>query len=100
MTLPEATPGGIDRRGLDAGIRADAGVPHFGFIVSLPLEDRVLPVATYRRTNLTLRQFAPMFGISESAAVAEQSKNWRDSTGHHVVIDADTRLVVAVGKPG
>lgn len=48
--------------------------PHFGFIVSLPLEDRVLPVATYRRTNLTLRQFAPMFGTSKSAAVAEQSQ--------------------------
>ncbi len=80
------------------------------------------------RTNLTLRQLAPLFGISKSAAdriigrlgpmialrprkrfrrdsvlivdgtlvptrdhtVAEQSKNYRYSTNHHVVIDADT----------
>jgi DNA-binding IscR family transcriptional regulator len=34
----------------------------------LQLEDRVLLVATYWRTNLTLRQLAPLFGISKSAA--------------------------------
>ncbi|MDQ0757373.1 transposase [Streptomyces canus] len=104
---------------------------------SLPLEDRVLLVVAYWRTNLTLRQPAPLFGISKSAAdriinrlapllalrphrrfrkdtvlivdgtlvptrdhaVAEQSKNYRYSTNHQVVIDADTRLVVAVGRP-
>ncbi|WP_329296851.1 transposase [Streptomyces pseudovenezuelae] len=104
---------------------------------SLPLEDRVLLVAAYWRTNLTLRQLAPLFGISKSAAdriinrlapllalrprrrfrkdtvlivdgtlvptrdhtVAEQSKNYRYSTNHQVVIDADTRMVVAVGRP-
>ncbi|MEU7062908.1 transposase [Streptomyces sp. NPDC046161] len=33
----------------------------------LPLEDRVL-VATNWRTNLTLRQIAPLFGVSKSAA--------------------------------
>lgn len=103
----------------------------------LVLEDRVLLVAAYWRTNLTLRQLAPLFGISKSAAdriiddlgphlalqprkrfrkdtvlivdgtlvptrdhsVAEQSKNYRYSTNHQVVIDADTRLVVAVGRP-
>ncbi|MGQ4434420.1 transposase [Streptomyces sp. SAS_260] len=102
---------------------------------SLPLEDRVLLVAAYWRTNLTLRQLAPLFGISKSAAdriinrlapllalrprrrfrrgtvlivdgtlvptrdhaVAEQSKNYRYSTNHQVVIDADTRMVVVVG---
>ncbi|SNX88608.1 DDE family transposase [Streptomyces sp. TLI_55] len=32
-------------------------------------------------------------------AVAEQSKRYRYSTNHQVVIDADTRLVVAVGRP-
>ncbi|WP_189719292.1 transposase, partial [Streptomyces chryseus] len=32
-------------------------------------------------------------------SVAEQSKNYRYSTNHQVVIDADTRLVVAVGRP-
>jgi hypothetical protein len=104
---------------------------------SLPLEDRVLLVAAYWRTNLTLRQLAPLFGISKSAAnriidhlgpkialrprkrfgkdtvliadgtlvptrdrtIAEQSKNYRYSTAHQVVIDADTRLVVVVGRP-
>ncbi|MGQ5640797.1 MULTISPECIES: transposase [unclassified Streptomyces] len=104
---------------------------------SLPLEDRVLLVAAYWRTNLTLRQLAPLFGISKSSAdriidhtapqlafkqrrrlrrdavfivdgtlvptrdhtIAEQSKNYRYSTNHQVVIDADTRLVVAVGRP-
>ncbi|MFD8205873.1 transposase [Streptomyces sp. NPDC059695] len=104
---------------------------------SLPLEDRVLLVAAYWRTNLTLRQLAPLFGVSKSAAdriinhlgpllahrprkrfrkgtvlivdgtlvptrdhtVAEQSKNYRYSTNHQVVIDADTRLVVVVGQP-
>jgi hypothetical protein len=97
----------------------------------------VLLVAAYWRTNLTLRQLAPLFGVSKSAAdrivdhlgpalalqprrrfrkntvlivdgtlvptqdraVAASSKNYRYSTNHQVVIDADTRLVVAVGKP-
>lgn len=31
--------------------------------------------------------------------VAEQTKNYRYSTNHQVVIDADTRLVVVVGRP-
>ncbi len=104
---------------------------------SLPFEDRVLLVAAYWRTNLTLRQLAPLFGVSKSAAdriidhigpllalkprrrfrkdtvlivdgtlvptrdhsIAEQSKNYRYSTNHQVVIDADTRLVVAIGRP-
>jgi hypothetical protein len=104
---------------------------------SLPLEDRALLVTAYWRTNLTLRQPAPLFGISKSAAdriiahlgpalalqprrrfrkdtvlivdgtlvptrdraVAAPSKNYRYSTNHQVVIDADTRLVVDVGKP-
>lgn len=104
---------------------------------SLPLEDRVLLVAAYWRTNLTLRQLTPLFGISKSAAdriidhlgpllalqprrrfrrdtvlivdgtlvptrdhqVAEQSTNYRYSTNHQVVSDADTRLVVGVGQP-
>ncbi|MDC7340950.1 IS5/IS1182 family transposase [Streptomyces lydicus] len=103
----------------------------------LPLEDRILLVAAYWRTNLTLRQLEPLFGVSRPAAdriidhlgpllalqqrkrlrkdtvliadgtlvptrdhtIAEQSKNYRYSTNHQVVIDADTRLVVTVGKP-
>lgn len=97
----------------------------------------MLLVAAYWRTNLTLRQLAPVFGISKSSAdriighigpllaleqrqrfhagtvlivdgtlvptrdhsIAEQSKNYRYSTNHQVVVDADTRLVVAVGRP-
>ncbi|WCD86766.1 hypothetical protein KPP03845_103125 [Streptomyces xanthophaeus] len=61
---------------------------------SLSLEDRVLLVAAYWRTNLTLRQIAPLFGVSKSAA-----ENYRHSTNHQVVVDAHTRLVVAVGIP-
>jgi len=117
--------------------REGADTPRPGRPWSLSLEDRVLLVATYWRTNLTLRQLAPLFGISKSAAdrivdhtapllalkqrrrfrtdtvlivdgtlvptrdhdVAEQSKNYRYCTNHQVVIDADTRLVVAVGRP-
>jgi hypothetical protein len=104
--------------------------PRRGRPWSLPLQDRVLLVPAYWRTNLTLRQLAPLFGVSKSAAnriighlgpklalqprkrfardtvlivdgtlvptrdhaVAEQSKNYRYSTNHQVVIDADTRL--------
>ncbi|CAM5416721.1 hypothetical protein GCM10010329_86680 [Streptomyces spiroverticillatus] len=111
--------------------------PRRGRPWSLTLEDRVLLVAAYWRTNLTLRQLAPLFGVSKSAAdriidhlgpqlalqprrrfrkdavlivdgtlvptrdhtVAEQSKNYRYSTNHQVVIDADTQLVVVVGRP-
>jgi hypothetical protein len=35
---------------------------------SLGLADRVLLVATYWRTNLTMRQIGPLFGVSHSAA--------------------------------
>ncbi len=104
---------------------------------SLPLEDRALLVAAYWRTNLTLRQLAPLFGVSKSAAdriidhlgpmlalqprqrfakdtvlivdgtlvptrdhtIGERSKNYRYSTNDQVVIDADTRRVVVVGRP-
>ena len=104
----------------------------------LPLADRVLLVALYYRTNLTLRQVALLFGISKSAAgrvvdhlapllvlapvtrphgpgtvlivdgtlvpthdrsVSASSKNYRYSVNMQVVIDANTRLAVAVGKP-
>jgi hypothetical protein len=48
--------------------RQDAAVVRRGRPWGLPLEDRVLLVAAYWRTNLTLRQLAPLFGISKSAA--------------------------------
>ncbi|BFV54996.1 hypothetical protein KCMC57_up01000 [Kitasatospora sp. CMC57] len=117
--------------------REGADAVHPGRPWSLPLEDRALLVAAYWRTNLTLRQLAPLFGLSKSAAdrvvghlgpllalkqrqrfrkdtvlivdgtlvptrdhsIAEKSKNYRYSTNHQVVVDADTRLVVAVGRP-
>jgi len=105
---------------------------------SLPLADRVLLVAVYLRTNLTLRQIAPLFGVSKSAAgrilsalnpllglekttpahppdkvlivdgtlvpvhdakVANSSKNYRRSSNIQVLIDADTRLTIAVAGP-
>ncbi|WP_079080718.1 transposase [Streptomyces ardesiacus] len=117
--------------------RESAAGPRTGRPWGLSLEDRILLVATYWRTNLTMRQLALLFGTSKSAAdriidhigpllalsprrrfargtvlivdgtlvptrdhaVAEQSKNYRYSTNHQVVIDADTRLVVVVGRP-
>ncbi|WP_346186890.1 transposase family protein, partial [Streptomyces osmaniensis] len=33
---------------------------------SLPLAERVLMVAVYYRTNLTMRQLGPLFGVSSS----------------------------------
>lgn len=104
----------------------------------LPLADRVLLVATYYRTNLTMRQLAPLFGIKTAAVhriikglsphlalepapkrhapdtvlivdgtlvptrdhtVAAPSKNYRYSANVQVMVNADTRLVVAVGDP-
>ncbi len=100
--------------------------------------DRALLVATYWRTNLTMRQIAALFGVSKSAAAriidhlgpmlalqprkrfgkdtvlivdgtlvpahkstttAARSGNCRLSTSRQVVIDADTRLVIVVGRP-
>ncbi|MFE0106938.1 transposase [Streptomyces sp. NPDC059009] len=117
--------------------RETAADGHRGRPWSLPLQDRILLVAAYWRTNLTMGQVAPLFGVSKFAAdriidhlgpllalqprkrfrkgtvlivdgtlvptrdhtVAEQSKNYRYSTAHQVVIDADTRLIVVVGRP-
>lgn len=107
--------------------------------VSLPLADRVLLVACYYRTNLTMRQLAPLFGVTHSAVgrivdrlgpflalqpgrkkrggeqevfivdgtlvptrdrtVGASSKNYRNSVNLQVLINANTRLVVAVGRP-
>lgn len=110
--------------------RAGADAVRRGRPWSLPLEERTLLVAACWRTNLTMWQLAPLFGVSKSRAdriidhlgpmlalqshkrfakdaalivdgtlvptrdhgVAEQSKNYRYSTEHQVVIDADTAL--------
>ena len=80
---------------------------------SLRLPDRVLLVATYWRTNLTMRQIGPLFGVSHSAAhriidaldpllaLAPVRKRRVDQVAIvdgtlvilRVAIDADTRLV-------
>lgn len=48
--------------------REGADAPRPGRPWSLPLDDRILLVAAYWRTNLTLRQLALLFGVSKSAA--------------------------------
>lgn len=102
------------------------------------MEDRVLLVAVYYRTNLTFRQLALLFGVSKSAAnrvvehlapllalepvqkkhspdtvlivdgtlvpthdrdMSASSKNYRYSVNMQVVIDANTRLTMAIGTP-
>ncbi|MFD9060176.1 transposase [Kitasatospora purpeofusca] len=118
-------------------VRRRGGDVQRGRPSQLCLEDRVLLVAAYWRTNLTLRQVAPLFGISKSAAdrvldhlaplpaispaprprrdtvpivdgtpvptrdrtIAASSKDYRYSTNQQVVIDANSRPVVAVGLP-
>ncbi|MFF8532406.1 transposase [Streptomyces sp. NPDC015532] len=105
----------------------------------LPLADRVLLVAVYYRTNLTMRQLAPLFGISSATVcrvvqrlgpllalqpaprptadierlwivdgtlipvrdrkIGASSRNYRFSANVQVIIDADTRLVIASARP-
>jgi hypothetical protein len=52
----------------------------------LPLADRVLLVAIYYRTNRTLRQIAPLFGVSKSAA-----GRIVDHLAGHLVLEPQTR---------
>ncbi|MEV5646313.1 transposase family protein, partial [Streptomyces flaveolus] len=105
----------------------------------LPLAERVLLVAVYYRTNLTMRQLAPLFGISPATVcrviqrlgpllaleparacadatdrlwivdgtlvpvrdrkVGASSRNYRFSANMQVIVDAETRLVVATARP-
>ncbi|MFF9580299.1 transposase [Streptomyces rubiginosohelvolus] len=48
--------------------RAGADTARKGRPWNLPLEDRTSLVTAYWRTNLTMRQLAPLFGVSKSAA--------------------------------
>ncbi|KUL34731.1 IS5/IS1182 family transposase [Streptomyces regalis] len=106
---------------------------------SLPLAERVLLVAVYYRTNLTMRQLGTLFGISSSTVcrviqrlgpmlalepvsrpaeaadrlwivdgtrvpvrdrrVGASSRNYRFSANVQVIVDADTRLVIAAARP-
>ncbi|MEU9382787.1 transposase family protein [Streptomyces sp. NPDC048279] len=110
-----------------------------GWPWSLPRAERVLVVAVYYRTNLTMRQLGPQFGVSSSTvcrviqrlgpllaieptsrpadtpermwivdgtliplrdrSVAASSRNYRFSANVQVVVDADTRLVIAAARP-
>ncbi|MFH9798342.1 transposase family protein [Streptomyces virginiae] len=105
----------------------------------LPLADRVLLVAVYYRTNLTMRQLAPLFGISPATvcwviqrlrpllalepaprpvagvdrlwivdgtlipvrdrSVGASSRNYRFSANVQVIMDADSRPVIASARP-
>ncbi|BDM74831.1 hypothetical protein HEK616_83180 (plasmid) [Streptomyces nigrescens] len=105
----------------------------------LPLAERVLLVAVYYRTNLTMRQLAPLSGVSSATVcrviqrlrpllaleqaslpadaverlwivdgtlipvrdrkVGASSRNYRFSANVQIIIDADTRLVVAAARP-
>ncbi|MGO4424158.1 transposase family protein, partial [Streptomyces sp. MCAF7] len=99
----------------------------------LPLADRVVLVAVHYRTNLTMRQLAPLFAVSPATVcrgiqrlrpllalepasrpadivdgtlipvrdrqVGASSRNCRFSAHVQVIIDADTRLVVATTRP-
>ncbi|QFR01551.1 transposase [Streptomyces phaeolivaceus] len=105
----------------------------------LPLAERVLMVAVYYRTNLTMRQLGPLFGVSSSTVcrviqrlgplpalkpvsrtveaadrswivdgtlvpvrdrnVGSSSRDYRFSANVQVVVDADTRLVIAAAHP-
>ncbi|MEV7600995.1 transposase family protein [Kitasatospora sp. NPDC089797] len=118
--------------------RGDNG-PGGGRPWCLPPADRVLLVAVYYRTDLTMRQSAPLFGISTATVcrivqrlgpllaleavarpapgverlwivdgtlipvrdptVGASGRNYRLSANVQVVIDADTRLVVATARP-
>jgi hypothetical protein len=122
----------VARRGGDTIADGRPGRPW-----ALTLPDRVLLVAVYWRTNLTMRQIGPLFGVSHSAAhrvidalgpllalapvrrrpkgqiaivdgtliptrdhrLAAPSKNYRYSANLQVAIDANTRLVIALGDP-
>jgi len=54
---------------------------------------------THRRKRRQGAPGRPHLVPTRDHTVAEQSKNYRYSTNHQVIIDADTRLVVAVGRP-
>lgn len=111
------------------------GGPRIGRPWCLPLQERVLMVAVCYRTNLTMRQLAPLFGVSPTTVcrvvrrlrpllaleptprpvdaadrlwivdgtlvpvrdrkAGAWSRSYRFSANVQVIIDADTRLVVA-----
>lgn len=69
---------------------ADRIIDHLG---PLPCPSASAPLRQRRRAHRG--RHAP----TRDHAIAEQSKNYRYSTNHQVVIDADTRRVVVAGRP-
>lgn len=76
------------------------------FGVSKPLADRIIDYLGPMLALPPRKRFAKGTVLivdgtlvpTRDHSVAEQSKNYRYSTAHQVVIDADTRLVVVVGR--
>lgn len=106
---------------------------------ALPLAGRVLMVAVYYRTDLTMRQLGPLSGVSSSTVcrvirrlgpspalepvsrtadaadrlwivdgtlvpvrdrnIGSSSRDYRFSANVQVIVDADTRLVIAAARP-
>ncbi|GAA2593164.1 hypothetical protein Stube_69050 [Streptomyces tubercidicus] len=82
---------------LDAQVERD-GVGYPGGDVALgEVDDR--PAAVLATADSTLLIVDGTLVPTRDHTIAEQSKNYRYSTNHQVMIDADTRLVGVVGRP-
>jgi hypothetical protein len=71
----------------------------FGKLISALRREGATPVHTGRPWGLLLEDRVGTLVPTRDHVVAEQSTNYRYSTTHQVVIDADARLVVAVDRP-
>jgi hypothetical protein len=70
---------------------ADRIIDHIGPLPALRQRNQ------FRKDTVLIVDGTPV--PTRDHSVAEQSKNYRYSTAHQFVIDADTRLVVVVGRP-
>jgi hypothetical protein len=71
--------------------------PFTGRPWSLPLEDRVLPVAAYRRTNLTLRRLHP--GTGPHAKGQAEPLGWKILRGCRLEADGVHRAMLGIARP-
>lgn len=85
----DPAPTGPAVRGVEVG--ADRVIDHLG--PSLALQQR----RRFRKDAVLIVDGTLV--PTRDHTIAEQSKNYRYSTNHQVVIDADSQLVVAVGRP-
>ncbi len=96
---------GAVREGSDAVNHTGQSAPLSG--VSKSAADRIIdhlgPALALQPRKRFRKDTAPItdgtLAPTRDCTVAERSKNYRCSTNHQVVIDADTRMVVAVGRP-